>query len=203
MTKEELERSKKEVMSRMGISLPGGIDGGLADLVGEEMDITNQDAPVKLEEDGGPKSDSVGPAPSSDALTPMDPAKKPIPRGKRQREQYEKEEERRVREAEDEEFRGLSARQINALKRKRKAGGSAPVAGPSKYVLPTVARVVSTRDADTVLSSSLLSERRGFSRLSQPSSRPLPPQPDPPRPIVPLPSSSTLKRRPPPPLLRP
>lgn len=139
MTKEELERSKREVMSRMGISLPGGIDGGLADLVGEEMDTSNQEAPVKLEDEGESKSDPVGPAPSSDALAPLDPAKKPIPRGKRQREQYEKEEERRVREAEDEEFRGLSARQINALKRKRKAGGSAPVAGPSKYVLLTVA----------------------------------------------------------------
>lgn len=147
MTKAELEQSKKEVMSRMGISLPGGIDGGLAELVGDEMDAEGDadaaaaadgtDGLVKSEppagEDLKPDLSTPSSDPSSATTTTTTAAaatelpKKAVPRGKRQREQFEKEEERRVREAEDEAFRGLSARQINALKRKRKAGGGAAV----------------------------------------------------------------------------
>ena len=135
----ELKQSKDEVMRRMGIALPGGLDDGLGAFVDDEMAAEDAGA--------GPSTTTSPTAGGGGGLTtPLDgasptlppttaPASAPAPpptavappRGKRQREQFEREEERRQREAEDEAFRGLSARQINALKRKRKASGGAAV----------------------------------------------------------------------------
>lgn len=139
----ELKRSKDEVMRRMGIALPGGLDDGLGAFVDDEMVADEHSAGALEPPMPSAGSSAVG---SSDGLTtprdgasptltaaavpppppPVTPAAA-LPRGKRQREQFEREEERRQREAEDEAFRGLSARQINALKRKRKASGGQAV----------------------------------------------------------------------------
>jgi len=137
----ELKRSKDEVMRRMGIALPGGLDDGIGAFVDDEMAAEESaaaaaaDSPSTAAAAGlttllpGTASPTLPPA-TAEAVSAQPPPATPTvapPRGKRQREQFEREEERRQREAEDEAFHGLSARQINALKRKRKASGGAAV----------------------------------------------------------------------------
>lgn len=120
----EVKKARKEAMGRLGLDFLDGLGGDEMDwekeLAPEVEPETESENPVKTEEDTTFSPPTVSPTDRSNSSTPIPTL--PIP------------------ELSEEDLSGLSARERNRLKRKRKAGNAAFVSAPppqasgSKYI---------------------------------------------------------------------
>lgn len=116
----EVKKARQDAMGRLGLDFLDGLGDDMKEIV-EEMDQDEEmdvDSGVKIEEDVKSPLTASSPPARSKSSTPTPPVQtNPIPAAA-------------AATANDEDLSGLSARERNRLKRKRKVGNTAFVSAP-------------------------------------------------------------------------